>query len=88
MIQSKLYSYVHLPIDLHIVPYPPLYTIVYWISAIEVFEDANIVDETSCTNQYTTPHPHHSNNTKQHIYPNAHQWRQPISLQQSIGLDD
>ena len=32
------------------------------------------VNETSCTDQYTTPHPHHSNNTKQHLYINTHQW--------------
>ena len=38
------------------------------------FEHATIVDETSCTNQNTTPYRHHSNNTKQQMYLITHQW--------------
>ena len=52
------------------------------------FESSVIANEASCIDQYTTPHPHHSNNTEQHSYLNAHQWRHPISIQQSIGLND
>ena len=40
----------------------------------QIFEHATIVNEASYTNQYTTPHDHHSNITKQHIYLNTHQW--------------
>ena len=54
----------------------------------QTFKSSVSVKESTCTDQYTTPHPHHSNNTKQHFYPITHQWRHPISIQQSICLDD
>ena len=37
-------------------------------------DTATIVNDARCTNQYITPHSHHSNNTKQHAYFNTHQW--------------
>ena len=87
-IENQLCACVHFPIGSHIVS--RLSSLHCRISepCHRTFETATIVNEASCTNQYITPHPHHSNNTKQHAYFNTHQWWLQITIQQSNAVGD
>ena len=85
---DELCACVHSPIGSHIVARLSSLHCRILEPCHRTFETATIVNEASCTNQYITPHPHHSNNTKQHAYFNTHQWWLQITIQQSNAVGD